>query len=268
MLTNLIRIYRYRSLIGSLVVRELKARYRGSFLGYFWSFLNPLLQLAVYTIVFTTFMPMRSPLIEPKTYGLFLFCGILPWTWFSASLMESVEVLVAQSNLIRKLLFPVEVLPLVSVFSNMVHFLLGIPILVAAFVITNLAVGGPALTRYALLLPVVVLLQLVMTAGLALGLSALAVHFRDIKNILANFLMMLFFASAIIYPYADVPQKYVWLFRFNPLSHLMVAYQHILYFGIPLGARPFLATAASAVICFVVGYFLFDRLRDTLADEV
>ena len=116
-------LFRYRGLIQSLVARELKARYRGSVLGFFWSFINPLLLLLIYSFVFTTVLPNRAEGLEP--YALFMFCGILPWTWFSSSLIESSGSLIAGGNLIKKVLFPAEVLPIVSVLANMVHFFLG-----------------------------------------------------------------------------------------------------------------------------------------------
>ena len=114
---NLAQLTRYRGLIQSLVARELKARYRGSALGAFWSFGNPLLLLLVYSAVFKYFVPNRAA-VQP--YALFLFCGLLPWTWFASSLNESANVLVAGGNLIKKVLFPAEVLPIVSVLANMV----------------------------------------------------------------------------------------------------------------------------------------------------
>src|SRR6476661_3658500 len=133
MLHNLAQLPRYRGLIQSLVARELKARYRGSVLGFFWSFINPLLLLLVYSFVFTFVMPASHDIrIEP--YALFMFCGILPWTWFSSSLSESAGVLISGGNLIKKVLFPAEILPIVTVLANMVHFFLGLPIL-AAFLI-------------------------------------------------------------------------------------------------------------------------------------
>src|SRR5688500_6334915 len=127
---NLAALFRYRGLIQTLVVRDLKARYRGSVLGFFWSFFNPLMLLMIYTFVFTKVMPgIHPPEMEP--YSLSMFCGVLPWTWFVTSLLESSNTLIADGNLIKKALFPAEVLPIVIVLANMVHFFLGLPILVA-----------------------------------------------------------------------------------------------------------------------------------------
>src|SRR5712671_152995 len=129
MLSNLANLIRYRGLIQSLVARELKARYRGSVLGFVWSFINPLLLLTIYSFVFSVVLPdLHSKETEP--YALFMFCGILPWTWFSSSLTEAAGSLISGGNLIKKVLFPAEVLPLVSVLANMIHFFLGLPILI------------------------------------------------------------------------------------------------------------------------------------------
>ena len=142
---NLAALPRYRGLIQSLVARELKARYRGSVLGMFWSFGNPILLLTVYSIVFNYFQPPRTD-IQP--YALFLCCGLLPWTWFASSLNESANSLLAGGNLIKKVLFPAEVLPIVSVLANMVQFLLALPIL-AGFLIyyANVPIVGTTVPR-------------------------------------------------------------------------------------------------------------------------
>src|SRR6476620_6310235 len=128
MLGNLARLLRFRGLISSLVARELKARYRGSVLGFFWSFINPLLLLSIYTFVFTVVLPNTTSGIQP--YAVFMFSGILPWNWFSSSLTEASGALVAGGNLIKKVLFPAEILPIVNVLANMIHFFLGLIILV------------------------------------------------------------------------------------------------------------------------------------------
>src|SRR3954469_3090780 len=168
MFHNLAQLARYRGLIQSLVARELKARYRGSVLGFFWSFINPLLLLLVYSFVFTYVMKgSNDPRIQP--YALFMFCGILPWTWFASSLNESAGVLISGGNLIKKVLFPAEILPIVNVLANMVHFFLGLPIL-AGFLIYSLPAGRLHASEL-MLFPIVVAVQLVLTLGFALLLS-------------------------------------------------------------------------------------------------
>jgi ABC-type polysaccharide/polyol phosphate export permease len=269
MFHNLAQLVRYRGLIQSLVARELKARYRGSVLGFFWSFINPLLLLTVYSFVFSVVLPNRSPDTQP--YALFLFCGILPWTWFSSSILESSNVLISGGNLIKKVLFPAEVLPIVTVLSNMVHFLLGLLILIGFLIYYRRPLEFPEVLWF----PVVLLTQLILTAGIALIVSALTVHFRDIKDILSNLMTFWFFATPIIYPMTGIPRGSVQrlLLNLNPFTHLAISYQEILFYpGDPPG--PFghwkgltLLLVASAGV-FLAGYFLFDRLRDSFAEEV
>jgi ABC-type polysaccharide/polyol phosphate export permease len=263
-LANLRELLRYRALVRSLVGRELKARYRGSVLGFLWSFINPLLLLLIYTFVFTVVMPgSRGQGLEP--YSLFLFCGLLPWTWFSSSLLESSNALIASGNLIRKVMFPAEVLPVVSVLTGLVHFCLGLPIL-GLFI---LYAAVPVVPTDLLWLPVVVLIQLVLTLGLALLLSSLTVHFRDLRDLLGNVLTLWFFATPIIYPAAQAPEKYHWILNLNPFTHLATAYQQVLFVPGPMHPGAGLAGAAGlALVVFAVGYSVFDRLRDTLAEEV
>jgi len=265
MFHNLRHLVRYRPLIQSLVTRELKARYRGSALGFFWSFINPLLLLVVYSFVFTVVLPgTHPPEIEP--YALFLFCGILPWTWFSSSLTEASNSLMAGGNLIKKVLFPAEILPIVAVLSNMMHFFFGLPILLAFLVWFR-----PTITFTEVLwFPVVVAVQLLFTLGLSLILAALTVHFRDIKDILSNLLTLWFFATPIIYPMHLAPgtiSKAV--LNANPFSHFAVSYQEILFYEGPFGHwKWLLAVFVASVLLFLLGYFLFDRLRDSFAEEV
>jgi lipopolysaccharide transport system permease protein len=261
MIEQLRTLFRYRLLIQSLVGRELKARYRGSVLGFFWSFINPLLQLLTYGLVFGVILPgQRSPAIEP--YLLFFFCGILPWTSFQSSLAEASGVLISGGNLIKKVLFPAEVLPTVTVFANLAQFLLGLPALLAFLV----AYGR--LTPWALLLPLPMLVQLLLTLGLALLLSALTVHFRDIQSILTHVLHLWFFASPVIYYYGDMTGWVRSVLRLNPMTHVLVSYQQILFHGHFDHWRGLGAAALAGLLALWLGAFLFDRLRDTLAEEV
>src|SRR5688572_10171454 len=265
MLHNLARLLRYRGLIQSLVARELKARYRGSVLGFFWSFINPLFLLLIYSFVFKYILDQRAEGID--NYELFMFCGILPWTWFSSSLLESSNVLISGGNLIKKVLFPAEILPIVTVLANMVHFFFGLAIL-AGFLIWH---QRPLSVAELALFPVVVIVQLVLTVGFSLLLAALTVHFRDLRDILSNLLTFWFFATPIIYPYFAVPEG-VWLRRMlelNPFTHLAISYQEILFFEGPVGhLRWLLLLGALSVVFFFFSYFVFDRLRDTFAEEV
>ena len=264
MFANLASLIRYRGLIQSLVARELKARYRGSVLGFVWSFINPLLLLTIYSFVFSVVLPgLHSKETEP--YALFMFVGILPWTWFSSALSEATNSLLSGGNLIKKVLFPAEILPLVSVLANMIHFFLGLPILVGFLVYYQRWPDAWDLLWF----PVTVLVQLVFTAALALVLSALTVHFRDIRDILANVLTLWFFSTPILYWIKEAPGFSKAVLDLNPMTHVVVSYQEILFFRGPIGHwKWLLATGAMSVLLFLAGFWLFDRLRDSFAESV
>ena len=263
MFHNLAALVRYRGLIQSLVARDLKARYRGSFLGFFWSFINPLMLLLVYSFVFKYILEQRAEGIDH--YELFMFCGILPWTWFSSSLLESSGVLISGGNLIKKVLFPAEILPIVTVLSNLVHFFFGLTILVVFLIWFQRPINVVELAWF----PVALIVQLLLTLGFALLLSALTVHFRDIRDLLGNLMTFWFFATPIIYHYGML-KAYKNLLDLNPFTHLAISYQEVLFF--PEKAfghwKWLMALGAMSVVFFVAAYWLFDRLRDSYAEVV
>jgi len=275
LIKNLLNLYKYRVLIQNLVSRELKARYRGTILGFLWSFINPLLLMIIYTIVFGFIIGPRDPAFggSPILYALFLFCGVLPWTWFAASSIESANILMVQGNLIKKVLFPAEVLPFVVVSSNFVHFLLGIPILLLGKLLIVLFVPhAQGFTAYLFFLPVVMLVQFVFSLGFGFLLAALTVHFRDIKDILANLLTFWFFATPIIYPMSFHTIQKSTLFRtflnLNPMTHIMLGYQNTVFYGEMIRWKKLGVTLLVGLVLVLVGYYVFDKLRDSFPEEV
>ena len=266
MIEKLKEIIRHRELIFTLVSRELKARYRGTVLGFFWSLINPLLLMAVYTVVFGFIIGgARAPGFEGNKwmYALFLFNGILPWTWFSSSLLESANVLNVQGALIKKIKFPVEVLPIMVVTTNMVHFILGLPVLIAFFFLF-----GKPLTPWVLFLPISLIVQYIFTLGLCFLVSALTVHFKDIKDILANLITLWFFATPIIYPYESVPKALQYVLNLNPMTHIIESYHYSFFMGSLPHYKRFSITILVGLLFFYLGYLLFDKLRDTFVEEV
>jgi len=258
-------LVRFRGLLGTLTARELKARYRGSVLGFLWSLANPLLQLAVYTFVFgLVFRPHGGGTAEP--YALFLITGLFPWVWVSSSILEGSMSFIASSGLLRKAVFPVEVLPTVAVLSNLVHFLFAVPILVVA-----LAVGrglGYGVSGWpALLLPAIVALQLPMVTGLVLGIAALNVHFKDVRDVVANLMTLLFFLTPILYPLEAIPYRSLWwLVRLNPFTPYALGYQQTLFYGVVPDLTLWLQMVLVALIAWACGTWLFERLRETLVE--
>lgn len=267
MVESLSQILRFRSLLATLTVRELKARYRGSVLGFFWSLINPLLLLGVYGVVFgLIFVPMRAEGVQP--YAVFLVTGLFPWIWFSTSLLEGSASLLANAGLIRKAVFPAELLPIVSVAANLVHFLLALPIIGVALVVGRV-LGFPVGGWGVLALPAVILIQLPLVAGLALGLSALTAHFKDMRDILTNLLTLLFFLTPIIYPIQAIPIDWMAaVLRLNPLACYTLAYQQALFAGTLPDASLWLEMAVVSSLGWLGGDWLFGRLRETVVEAV
>lgn len=261
------QLIRVRQLIATLTSRDLKARYRGSVLGYFWSLANPLLLLGVYTLVFTQFFD--RPDVQP--YSLFLFIGILPWIFFAGAVLESTNVLIANGGLIKKVTFPAEVLPIVVVVSHLVHFLLALPILLIALAIGILAADVP-IGWPILLAPVIMAVQMIFVAGVALAVSSAAVLFRDLRDIVANLLNLGFFLTPIIYSlesaFVTGKPALAIVLRLNPMTPFVVGFQDVFFFSRIPSTLDSVLMVAYALLAALAGLMVFDRLRDTLAEAI
>jgi ABC-type polysaccharide/polyol phosphate export permease len=256
-------LYRHRQLISALTARDLKARYRGSVLGYFWSLANPLLLLGVYTLVFTFFFPSNK--VQP--YSLFLFTGILPWTFFAAAVLESTTSVISNAGLIKKVMFPAEALPLVVVTSHLVHFVLALPILLLADIAFALH-GDIAIHPTLALVPFVMLLQTFFVAGIAVSVASASVLFRDLRDILMNLIQLGFFITPILYQIEIAPRPLRALMRLNPMTSFVLAYQDLIFWGHLPGLADTFLMIAYALVSMIAGFVVFDRLRDVLAEAI
>ncbi|MBA7543422.1 hypothetical protein ES705_35753 [subsurface metagenome] len=258
MFSNVIELYHCRTLIVSLVLKEVKLRYQGSVLGFLWTFLNPLLLMCVYTIVFSIFFR-----IKVENYPVFLFCGLLPWGWFSTSILEGADSIIRGGDLITRVLFPPQVLPTVTLFSNLASFVFSLPLLFIFLLIFKIKIG---ITLIAL--PIVMIIQAVFTMGLVLIVSVLNVHFRDIRHILGNLIIMWFFTTPIIYPTTLMPAKFRFIGYINPMAILIKAYRGILFYKqfpdwLPLGI-----TLCFGFLVFFLGNLIFNRYKESFPEEV
>lgn len=264
-------LYRYRSLLLTLTERELKARYRGSVLGFFWSLVNPLMLLLVYSFVFNTIFASRDDHVTAHgPYALFLATGVIPWAWLQTSWLEGTNSLLANAGLIRKATFPAELLPMVSVLTNLVQLFLALPVVLLGFLVTGWSGQSTQLGPTAALVPLVVLLQLPQVAGLALGFAALNVHFKDIKDILGNLLTLIFFLTPILYSLKTL-ESLPWVHRvvaLNPFAPYFRSYQEALFYGRMPGAELWLGMIVVSGLFFWLGATLFDRLSETLVEAV
>ncbi|MEP6994267.1 MAG: ABC transporter permease [Acidobacteriota bacterium] len=257
------RAFQQRALVLALVRRELSARYRGGALGFLWSFLNPLLLLLVYTTVFRF---VFSPRADVRPYALFLFGGVLVWGFASSALLDSVETFRANGSLLRKTTVAPEVFPAAAVGARLAHLLLALPVLGAAIAIAALW-GKVRLSSALLEFPIVLALMVLAVFGASLACSALAVHFGDVRDIVANLLTLGFFVTPILYPVEAVPERWRWLLRWNPWAAFFSGLQDTLFFFRPVPAADWVQMGAVTAIFLVLGGSVFERLRDSLAEE-
>lgn len=257
-LSRVQEIYRYRSLLWNLVKRDLKVRYKNSILGFFWSLLNPLLMMAVLTVVFS--VVMRVPV---ERFPIFLLCGLLPWNFFSVSLSNASGSIVGGAGLLKKVYFPREVLPLSAVFANLVNFLLALAVFFPFFLVFHVH-----LTWLALLLPVAVLLELLFTAGICLIFACLNVFYRDITQILEVMLLIWYFLSPVFYPTSMVPARYLPLYMLNPMAVFISFYRDLLFLGhLTVHEHIVYATLVSFLV-MLAGLWMFGRFAHRFAEEL
>jgi lipopolysaccharide transport system permease protein len=261
-LGGFVTLLRYGSLIGRLVARDVQARYRGSVVGAAWTLLQPLLVLALFTFVFAEVLKVRlGPEVGTASFPLFLFCGILPWQALQETLSRSAGTLFEHTALVKRNLFPVEVLPLAVAAAGLVPQAVGTAILGVA-----LTVSGHGLCPAVAVLPVLFVLQFLLAAGLGWALAALNVFVRDIGQLLGLVLMLWVFLTPIFYPASAYPPRFAFLLAVNPLALLVEAHRDILLRGVLPGAASLGALATVAVLTFTAGHWLFQRLRPGFAD--
>lgn len=247
-----------RALLNALVARDLKARYRAFGLGYLWSLLNPLLQLAVYTWVFRWILGITTP-----AFTVFLAAGLFPWTWFNTAVSVGALSIVQGGSLLRRMYFPSQVLPIAVVITHLVHFLLSLPILFLFVLLFDHTLGLPLLA-----LPIVIAVQLLLTTGTTLIVAALNVRFRDLELLLGNALLLLFFLSPILYPLEKIPERFRGVLLMNPLTGILHGYQRILYANEWPSWELLGWSLAVSLGVFAGGWAVFEGQRWSFAEQV
>ncbi|MFN8483595.1 MAG: ABC transporter permease [Anaerolineae bacterium] len=261
-------LVRYRELVRNLVIRDLKARYKNSVLGFLWSLLNPLLMMIVFTVVFTVMLPNNVP-----KYPVFVLCALLPWNWFSGSISGGLTSVIGNSNLVKKVYFPREALPLSVVLAQGVNFLLALPALFAMMLVFQVP-----FTVWILLLPVVMLVQLIFTLGIALFLAALNVFFRDTGVIMEVLLQAWFFLTPVVYDIMVLPESKMIMghdvdvrraaFILNPMASIIANYRVILYWGSPPAFDFLIRTAVTSLVILICGYWFFTSVASRFGEEI
>ena len=253
-------IYEYRQMIASLVKKDLRGRYKGSVLGFLWTFVNPLLQLLVYSVVFSSVMRVTNV----DKYYLYLFVALIPWIFFSSSLTGGAVTILANKNMITKIYFPREVMPIAYVTSCFVNMLYSFIVVFLVVVISGIGINPVSL----LFLPLVMVIEYVFALGIALIVSAVNVYFRDLQHILGIISMAWMYFTPIIYGIGDIPEEWRSIFRLNPMCHIITAYRDILYYRTIPEIPALLLTGGVSVLVLVIGFGVFSKLKKRFAETV
>ena len=213
-------LYEYRELLKTSISKDVRGKYKNSVLGILWSFLNPLLQIAVYAIVFPLIMKNNLP-----NYTVFLCCGLIPWNFFSAAISRTSFTMVENGNIIKKAYFPREILPLSVVTSEAVNFIIS-TIIILAFVLGY----GMGISKFIIFYPLVLLVQYVLLIGISFIVSSVTVYFRDLQHFIGIALQLLFYATPIVYAPGQIPEGFQWILQFNPMTYVINGYRDIFYY--------------------------------------
>jgi ABC-type polysaccharide/polyol phosphate export permease len=261
MLAQWQEVYKYREAVRHLVARDLKVRYSNSALGVVWSLFAPLLMTLVYSVVFTFFVPQGIP-----KFPVFLLAGLLPWTFFTASVAGATGIITGNGHLINRVYFPREVLPVANLLANAVNFGIALALLFGFVLVFRVRLGATLVW-----LPVIIAVQAVLTLGLGLFLAAVNVYLRDVQQVVDVALLAWFFLTPIIYRLEDTPlsaaaQMLVQVV--NPMAGLVTAYRAVLYAGQAPDMAVLGIVAAKAALVFAVGALVFRRLSPAFAEAV
>lgn len=251
-------LYDYREMLSNLVRKDLKVRYKGSVLGFLWTFLNPLLQLIVYTIVFSTIMRTNI-----DKFYIYLFIGLIPWLFFATCIQAGSTSILMNKDLIKKIYFPRIILPISTVnsaFMNMFYSMI--------VVLLTILVSGIGFSKYILLLPLAMIMQYILVLGMTFIFSALNVYFRDLEYILNIIVMMWFYLTPIVYEIEMIPEKYRLWFYLNPMTGIINFYRNILYYKRMPSFNAFGGILIYGIIMIVIGYFVFEKLQKNFAEEL
>lgn len=256
-------IWDYRQMIISLVRKDLRGRYKGSVLGFLWTFLNPLFQILVYSFVFAVILPTGM-----DKYYLFLTVALIPWIFFQASITGGSTSVLSQKDLVKKIYFPREVLPISYVTSCFVNMLLCFIVVFAVVIIS----GTKILLLGILYLPVIMIIEYILALGIAMITSALTVYFRDMEHILSIISMIWMYLTPVVYPkerYDNLPPKIKFVMtHINPMTPVINAYRTILYESKLPDMSTLLEALGLGVFFLVAGFFVFGKLKKHFAEEL
>lgn len=252
-------IYDYRQMIYSLVKRDLRGRYKGSVLGFLWTFLNPLLQLCVYTVVFSVIL--RSGI---EDFYLFLFVALIPWMFFATCLQGGASCILSQQDMVKKIYFPREVLPLAYTLSQFVNMLLTFIVIFAVLIFSGHGINLEAVVY----LPIIMIVEFVLALGVTLLASALTVYLRDLEYILSILTMAWMYMTPVLYSIDMIPEELRPIFMLNPMTPIIIAYRDILYYKQVPELDTLIQAVILGIIVLILGIITFGKLKRNFAEEL
>lgn len=252
-------IYAYRDMIFSLVRRELRGRYKGSVLGFLWTYINPLCQVIVYSAVFSVIFK-----VQIDKFYLYLIIGMMPWTFFNTSVQGGTTCIRAQADMVKKIYFPREVIPIAYVTSAFVNMLLSFIIVFLAVLVSGYGFNLQVL----LYLPLIMIIEYLLALGIAFIVSGITVYFRDLEQIVGVIMMAWIYITPIMYNMDYVPEQYRSLIVLNPMTPIVEVYHQILYYRIVPTTNYLLLAGGASLVIFIVGFFVFGRLDRNFAEEM
>lgn len=252
-------IYNYREMIISLVRRDLRGRYKGSVLGFMWTFLNPLFQLIVYTIVFSVIMKNGI-----DKFYLFLFVALVPWMFFSTSVSNGSKCIISQQDMVKKIYFPREVLPISFVLSQFFNMLFSFIVIFFVIIISGVGFSFKALC----FLPLIMIIEFLLALGIAFLVSSVTVYFKDLEYILTIITMAWMYMTPIVYSQDMVPERFKSLYYLNPMTSIIIAYRDILYYKKIPDLNTLVLAVIMGVIVMIIGTATFIKLKRHFVEEM
>lgn len=251
MLKRFKEVYRFKEMIKSWAKKELRTRYKGSFLGFLWTFVNPLLQLLVYSIVFPFIMRFSQ-----EKYAMFLFVALIPWNFFTNALQGGCGLIIYNSNMVSKVYFPREVLPISYSLSGLLNTLFSYSIVLPMLLIFRIP-----FTWNLLWLPVLLITEGILCLGIVFYVSSLNVYFRDLEYLISIGVMALYFLTPIMYDITSIPEHLKIYLFINPMTGLILLFRDITYNGYALDMKLFLFELLYSIVICITGYVIFIRLQ-------
>lgn len=250
-------LFNYRELLKNNIKKEIRGKYKGSWLGVIWTFLNPLLMLLVYSLVFPYILR-----VNVEHYTIFMMVALVPWTFFTSAVQSGTGSVVAEGGILKKVYFPREIIPISVVTSGLINFLITC-IIMFIFIL----ISGVGFSIHILLFPLLVLLQYIITLAIVFVLSAINVYIRDVDHFVSIVLTLAFYVTPIVYKADMLPAKFSWALKVNPMAQLIEAYRAILYSHTMPDMTMLCIWAIISVVMIVIGYVIFKKAEKGFVEE-